>query len=53
MSSYAGAGVARSLYYYRTGEVLDYSMVHRLKTISKNSTMQRGSAAQELITELR
>ncbi len=53
MASYAGGGVARSLYYYRTGEVLDYSMIHRLKTITRNSTMSRGSAAQELLSELR
>ncbi len=53
MSSYAGAGVARSLYYHRTGEVLDYSMIHRLKTIANNSTMHEGSAAQQLISELR
>ena len=53
MASYGGSGVARSLYYYRTGEVLDYSMIHRLKTITRNSGMSRGSAAQELLTELR
>jgi hypothetical protein len=53
MASYATGGVARSLYYYRTGEVLDFSMIHRLKNITRNSTMARGSAAHELITELR
>ena len=53
MASYATGGVARSLYYYRTGEVLDFSMIHRLKYITRNSTMARGSAAHELITELR
>jgi hypothetical protein len=53
MASYGGSGVARSLYYYRTGEVLNYSMIRRLKKISHNSTMERGSAAQELIEELR
>ena len=53
MGSYAGSGVARSLYYYRTGEVLDYSMLRRLKTIRHNSTMETGSAAQQLIDELR
>ena len=53
MASYGGAGVARSLYYYRTGEVLDYPMIRRLKNITRNSTMARGSAAQELLSELR
>ena len=53
MASYGGAGVARSLYYYRTGEVLDYPMIRRLKDITRNSTMARGSAAQELLSELR
>jgi hypothetical protein len=53
MASYGGAGVARSLYYYRTGEVLDYPMIRRLKNITHNSTMARGSAAQELLSELR
>jgi hypothetical protein len=54
MASYGGSGVARSLYYYRTGEVLNYSMIRHLKKIShNNSTMERGSAAQELIEELR
>jgi hypothetical protein len=53
VASYATGGVARSLYYYRTGEVLDFSMIHRLKYITRNSTMARGSAAHELITELR
>jgi hypothetical protein len=53
MASYGGAGVARSLYYYRTGEVLDYPMIRRLKGITRNSTMTRGSAAQELLSGLR
>jgi hypothetical protein len=53
MASYGGAGVARSLYYYRTGEVLDYPMIRRLKNITRNSTMTRGSAAHELLSELR
>ncbi len=35
LASYAGAGVARSLYFYRTGEVLDHSMLNRLKSIKK------------------
>jgi hypothetical protein len=48
MASYGGSGVARSLYYYRTGEVIDKSMIHRLKTITRNS-----SAAHELLSELR
>ena len=45
--------MARSLYYYRTGEVLDYSMIRRLKDIRRNSNMEKGGAAQELIAELR
>ena len=53
MGSYAGSGVARSLYYYRKWKVLDYSMLRRLKTIRHNSTMETGSAAQQLIEELR
>jgi hypothetical protein len=53
MQSYGGTGVARSLYYYRTGEVLDYTLLRRLKNITHNSTMATGSAAQELIAELR
>jgi hypothetical protein len=53
MQSYGGTGVARSLYYYRTGEVLDYSLLRRLKNIRHNSTMAIGSAADELIAELR
>jgi hypothetical protein len=53
MSSYSGTGVARSLYYHRTGEVLDNSMIQRLKNIANNSTMHEGSAAQQLISELR
>ena len=48
-----GTGVARSLYYYRTGEVLDYTLLRRLKNITHNSTMATGSAAHELIAELR
>jgi hypothetical protein len=53
MQSYGGTGVARSLYYYRTGEVLDYTLLRRLKNITHNSTMATGSAAHELIAELR
>jgi hypothetical protein len=53
MGSYATGGAALSLYVYRTGEVLTFSMIHRLNYITRNSTMARGSAAHELITELR
>jgi hypothetical protein len=42
IASYAGVGVARSLYFYRTGEVLlDYSMLHRLKSIKITALCKR------------
>ena len=53
MNIFAGEGVARSLYYHRTGEVLDRSALHRLKTIQEDSTLERGSAAETLLDDLR
>ncbi len=53
MNIYAGEGVARSLYYHRAGEVLDRSALNRLKTIQEDSTLERGTAAETLIDDLR
>ena len=50
---YAGEGTARALYYHRTGEVLDRSALHRLKTIQEDSSLERGSAAEALLDDLR
>ena len=50
---YAGEGVARALYYHRTGEVLDRSALQRLKTIQEDSTLELGSAAEALLNDLR
>ncbi len=53
MSSYGGSGVASSLYYYRTGEVLDRRILHRITEISRQAVMTSGSPAQCLIDDLR
>ena len=53
MQIYAGEGVARALYYHRTGEVLDRSALQRLKTIQEDSTLELGSAAEALLNDLR
>ena len=53
MHIYAGEGVARALYYHRTGEVLDRSALQRLKTIQEDSTLELGSAAEALLNDLR
>ena len=53
MSSYGGSGVASSLYYYRTGEVLDRHILHRITQINHQAVMTSGSAAQSLIDDLR
>ena len=53
MNVCAGEGVARALYYHRTGEVLDRTALKRLKTIKENSTLERGTAAEALLDELR
>jgi len=51
--SYGGEGVAASLYYHRTGEIIDRRILHRLKTISRQAQITTGSPAQTLIDELR
>ena len=51
--SYGGEGVAASLYYYRTGEIIDRRILHRLKTISRQAVLTTGSPAQNLIDDLR
>jgi hypothetical protein len=53
MNVCAGEGVARALYYHRTGEVLDRSTLNRLKTIKEDSTLERGTAAEALLDDLR
>jgi hypothetical protein len=53
LSSYGGEGVAVSLYYHRTGEVIDRRILHRLKTISRQAVITTGSPAQTLIDDLR
>ena len=50
---HAGQGVARALYYHRTGEALDNSALHRLQNIQQNSTLEHGSAAESLLHDLR
>ena len=49
--SYGGEGVAASLYYHRTGEIIDRRILHRLKTISRQAVT--GSPAHALIDDLR
>ena len=51
--SYGGEGVAASLYYHRTGEIIDRRILHRLKTISRQAVITTGSPAQNLIDDLR
>ena len=53
MSSYGGSGVASSLYYYRTGEVLDRRILHRITQINHQAVITSGSPAQCLIDDLR
>ncbi len=53
MNVCAGEGVARALYYHRTGEVLDRTSLKRLKIIKEDSTLERGTAAEALLDNLR
>ncbi len=53
MNDCAGEGVARALYYHRTGEVLDRTALKRLKNIKEDSTLERGTAAEALLGDLR
>jgi hypothetical protein len=54
MDSYGGSGVASSLYYHRTGEVLDRRILHQLTSIGRQDVALRtGSPAQSLIEDLR
>jgi hypothetical protein len=50
---HAGEGVARALYFHRTGEVLDRSALRRLQTIQEDSTLEHGTAAESLLQDLR
>ena len=50
---YGGSGVAKSVYYYRTGEVLDRQLLHRLQSIAEKATLGTGSPAQSLLEDLR
>jgi hypothetical protein len=51
---YGGSGVAASLYYHRTGEVLDRRILHQLTTIRGQAVgLHTGSPAQSLIEDLR
>ena len=53
MNVYAGSGVAKSLFYYRTGDVLDRQLLHRLNSITQKATMAIGSPAESLLEDLR
>ncbi len=54
MDSYGGSGVASSLYYHRTGEVLDRRILHQLTSIGRQAVaLNTGSPAQSLIDDLR
>jgi hypothetical protein len=53
MNVCAGEGVARALYYHRKGEVLDRSALNRLSTTKEDSTLERGTAAEALLHDLR
>ena len=54
IDSYGGTGVATSLYYHRTGEVIDRRIFHRLTLIARQAVgLNTGSPAQSLIEELR
>ena len=54
MDSYGGSGVATSLYYHRTGEVLDRRILHQLTSIARQDVALRtGSPAQSLIEDLK
>ena len=54
IGSYGGSGVATSLYYHRTGEVIDRRIFHRLTLIARQAVgLNTGSSAQSLIEELR
>jgi hypothetical protein len=50
---YGGSGVAKSVYYYRTGEVLDRQLLHRLQSIAEKATLGTGSPAESLLEDLR
>ena len=54
MESYGGSGVASSLYYHRTGEVIDRRILHQLTSIARQAAgLHTGSPAQSLIDDLR
>ncbi len=54
VESYGGLDVAASLYYHRTGEVLDRRILHQLTSISRQAAgLSTGSPAQSLIDDLR
>ena len=53
MNIYAGSGVAKSMFYYRTGEVIDRSLLQRLHSITQKATMATGSPAESLLEDLR
>ena len=50
---HGGSGVAKSVYYYRTGEVLDRQLLHRLQSIAEKATLGTGSPAESLLEDLR
>ena len=51
---YGGSGVASSLYYHRTGEVLDRRILHQLTSIGRQAlAINTGTPAQSLIEDLR
>ena len=54
IDSYGGSGVATSLYYHRTGEVIDRRIFHYLTLIAQRAvSLNTGSPAQSLIEDLR
>jgi hypothetical protein len=54
MESYGGSGVASSLYYHRTGDVVDRRLLQQLTSITRQAAgLHTGSPAQSLLDDLR
>jgi hypothetical protein len=50
MESYGESGVASSLYYHRTGDVVDRRLLHQLKSIERQAAgLHTGSARPPLL----
>jgi hypothetical protein len=55
LESHGGSGPAASLYYYRTGDILDYKILHRLQSLKAKAEMGESgveSASDRLIWDL-